>query len=93
MPPALVRITGVNAANWIHRRRSSGVRRSSVDKNPPISLPHMATPLAPADSPSITALARPSKPHEVVGSPPQTMGTNFAVPLHPDRTNLANLLP
>ena len=38
----------------------------------------------------MTALARPSKPHEVVGSPPQTMGATDADPVQPDRTKRAS---
>ena len=93
MPPAFVRMTGQKAENWIQRLRSSGVRRSSVDMKPPVSLPHMAIPLAPMDSPSVRALARPSKPHDVVGSPPQTIGTAEAVPVQPERQNRANGRP
>ena len=47
---------------------------SETEKNPPVSLPHMAIPLAPIESPSVSALARPSNPHDVVGSPPHTLG-------------------
>jgi hypothetical protein len=93
MPPALVRITGQNAENWTQRLSSSGVSRSSVDMNPPVSPPHMATPLAPMDSPSTRALAKPSKPHDVVGSPPHTIAAAEALPVQPDRTKRASRRP
>src|ERR1700722_589571 len=93
MPAALVRMTGQNAENWIHRLSRSGVSRSTVDMNPPVSLPHIATPLAPSDRPQVTALARPSKPQPVVGPPPHTIGTAGGVPRQPDRTKRARRRP
>ena len=89
-PPAWRRITGEKAPNSIHRISSSGVGCSTPFsdgnvKNPPMSEPHRLTPDSPIPRPLYTADCSPSKPHEVVGSPPHTTCDERIAPVHPDR--------
>ena len=71
----------------IQRFSSSGVVCCSLRaKKPPMSLPQRDTPESPMLSPLRTADSRPSKPHDVVGSPPQTIGELLAEPVQPERT-------
>ena len=86
IPLASVRITPETAPNSSQRASSSLVSlRSPSEKNPPMSDPHVDTPDVPIVSPLVIALARPSKPQSVVGSPPQTIREERALPVNPER--------
>jgi len=87
MPERFVRIRPETAPNWIQRSSSSRVSRSCAPKElyPPMSEPQRATPLMPIVSACVTAERSPSKPHTVVGSPPQTFTEQRAAPVQPER--------
>jgi hypothetical protein len=86
-PAYFVRITPETAPNCTQRSSSSGVSRLSPSaKKPPMSEPQTDTPDRPIVSPFLIAESRPSKPHVVVGSPPQTICEQRAAPVQPERT-------
>jgi hypothetical protein len=85
-PPCFVRMTPETAPNCTQRSSSSGVSACSPsEKNPPMSEPQIEMPDSPIVSPFVIAERSPSKPHVVVGSPPQTTWAHGAVPVQPDR--------
>ena len=54
-----------------------------------MSEPQVLTPDSPIVSPLVTTERRPSKPQSTLGSPPQTIGAQRAVPVQPERTKRA----
>ena len=91
MPLACVRITPDTAPTWIQRISSSGVSLfSNSAKKPPMSEPQVLTPESPIVSPLVTTERRPSKPQSTLGSPPQTIGEQRALPVQPERTKRAS---
>ena len=90
MPLASVRITPDTAPSSIQRISSSGVRWfSNSAKNPPMSDPQVLTPDRPIVRPLVTTERSPSKPQSTLGSPPQTIGEQRALPVQPERTKRA----
>ena len=84
-------MTPDTAPSSSHRTSSSGVVcGSDRAKKPPMSEPHRLTPLSPMVKPLYNADCRPSKPHPVVGSPPQTICECCAVRVQPLRLKRAS---
>ena len=53
----------------------------------------MLTPDSPIVRPLVTTERNPSKPQSTLGSPPQTIGEQRALPVQPERANRASGLP